>query len=114
MARLWKRFRIAPPKQAGSHRIIYQDGCNCSLAAPRAALQVDHTNTRGVCHGIGPAGGVELVEQRADVEFGGVNGYSELSRNRLVRCAFGHQHEHIAFAGCKVDVSRFDGGLRLP
>ena len=87
--------------------------CNCSLAAGRAALQVDHAAARSVCYGVGAAGGVELFEQRSDMEFGRVNGYSKLSRNNLVRCAFSHQHQHIAFARRKLNVVRFDARLRL-
>ena len=64
-------------------------------------------------HRVGATGGIKLVEQRADVEFGGVNGYSEPPRNSFVRRAFRHQQEHIAFARRKVDVSRFGDGSRV-
>ena len=87
--------------------------CNCCLAGERAALQVDHAPPRGVCHGVGAAGGVELLEQRSDVEFGRVNGYSKLSCNGLVRCAFGHQDQHVAFARRELDVVRWEDCLRL-
>jgi hypothetical protein len=37
-------------------------------------LQLDHPQPCRVRNGVGAAGGVELVEERADMEFGGVNG----------------------------------------
>ena len=56
-------------------------------------LQIDDAEPRGVRHRVGTADGVELVEQRSDVEFGGMNRNSEPSRDRLVRCPFGHQQQ---------------------
>ena len=67
---------------------------------------MDNAAPRGVRDGVGAAGCVKLFEQRADVEFGGVNRYSELPRNALVRCALGHQREYVAFARRKLDVDR--------
>src|SRR3977135_2120104 len=51
-----------------------------------------------LCHGVRAAGGVELVEQRAEVELGGGNRDAQPPGDRLVRCAFGHQGQHFEFA----------------
>ena len=48
--------------------------------------------------GIGPSGGIELCENRGNVEFCGVNRDCELPRNHLIGGAFGEQFEHFEFA----------------
>jgi hypothetical protein len=85
LVRRWKRFRTALPTDPHHPLGLYAKRPATAPSPPGGvALQVDHPKPRGVGHRVGAAGGIELVEQRADVEFGGVNGYSEPSRDGLV------------------------------
>src|SRR6185437_12035816 len=74
----------------------------------------------GMCHRIGAAGGVELVQDRADMKFGGVDGDAELPGDGLVGGAFGHQRQHVELTRGQLDVgpvaitrplARYDGEI---
>ena len=67
--------------------------------------------SRSVRDCVGAAGGVELFQQRGDMEFRGVDGYSELLGNRLVRGAFRQQGEDVEFARRQVEAVRFSSGV---
>src|SRR5262249_1487307 len=54
---------------------------------------------------VGAAGGVELVEQRADMKLDGMDGDAELARDHLVRGALGHQRQHVELAWRQRDVA---------
>src|SRR5258708_28811913 len=60
--------------------------------------QLDHPAPRRMRHGVGAAGGVELVEDRGDMEFGGVDRYPEPFCDDLVGSALGPQREYVACA----------------
>src|SRR5436305_2313559 len=82
----------------------------CEL--PPRSSQMNDAASGGVRHGIGAAGGVQLVQQRADVEFRGVDRYSKTFCNGLVRCALGQQRQYVEFAGREVETVRL-GGARI-
>src|SRR3569833_867236 len=67
-------------------------------------LQIDDPPPRRMCDGICAAGGVELVEQRADVEFRGVDRNPERACDLLVGAAFSEQRQHIARARREPEV----------
>jgi hypothetical protein len=55
------------------------------------SLQVKDAEPRGMRDGVGPAGGVELVEDLTDVEFGGMDRNVEPPGDLLIGGALGKQ-----------------------
>jgi len=56
---------------------------------------MDDAAPGGMRDGVGAASGIELVQDRADVEHGDMDGNAELSCDHLVGGAFRHQREYI-------------------
>src|SRR5882724_126566 len=75
--------------------------------------QIDHPTPRRVRDRVGAAGGVELVEDRADMEFGGMDRYAEPLRDGLVGGALGHQREDVALARRQIGLGRLCGTMPI-
>jgi hypothetical protein len=66
---------------------------------------MDDTAARGMRNRIGASGGIELVQDRADMKLGGMDGDAELSGDRLVGRALGHQCQHVELTRGQLDVA---------
>src|SRR5262249_54609591 len=81
----------SPRRFASTRRLVPSSAMDASSILLACAswhgwrLQIDHAAARGMRNRIGATGGVELVEQRADVKLDGVHGDAELTRDHLVR-----------------------------
>lgn len=77
----------------------YQDQRHCCLkrVAPLPAdwSKVDNAEPGRVSHSIGATDCVELLEQRADMEFRGVRRDSKAARDELVRGSLGQKGENL-------------------
>src|SRR4051812_20895937 len=62
-------------------------------------------------HRIGAAGGIQLVEQRADMEFHRVDGNAELTRDHLVGATLRHQRQHVELTLRQRNVLRHDARI---
>jgi len=65
----------------------------------QSASEKDHAEPSGMRDGAGAADCVELVDERADVKLGGMDGDAEPAGNYLVRRALGEQSQYLEFAG---------------
>src|SRR5690348_1307564 len=81
----------------------------------RCRSQPDDAEPRRLCDRVGTAGGVELVNHRANMGFGGVDRDAERACDHLVRGTFRHQLQHLALARRESRVGiRRRGRLRRP
>src|SRR5262245_18606096 len=62
------------------------------------SLQMENTEPRGVCDGVGAANRIQLVEELADVELGRVHRDAEPPGDLLVGRALGDQRQHLDLA----------------
>src|SRR5215207_7548515 len=63
-----------------------------------AALDREDAAAGGESDGLGAAGGAELAEERADVEFGGVLTDAELASDGFVGQTLRHEQEDLLFS----------------
>src|SRR6202022_5075689 len=84
----------------------------CAPARPigcrSSALQMNDPASCRVRDRVGAAGGIELLQQRSDVDLRGVDRYSELLCDGLVRGAFRQQGEHVELPWRQVEAVELD------
>src|SRR5262252_2431526 len=112
---LSRSIMAAPPEFRGTNeeaasfaRFVCMPPC-----PRRAALQLDHAAPCRMRHRVGAAGGVELVEDRADMKFRGMHGYAEPPGDRLVGGALGHQRQHVELARREIGLGGLDAIARI-